>query len=295
VVAHLVADVHRKTRVRLDDGDHKRALRKLAAAAESAKVALSSLTQTALLLEALADDRDYTVSLSRAKLDDLATPVLQRVVQLAVKAATRAGLAPAGVECVVMSGGGCAMPRLQALVGAAFPGAQLLAKDPEHAVAKGCAQYGALLQELGAGPGAATERRPSEAPAGPRGPAPLVSHKPVLPRTLLAAAASGDKVPVLRAGTPLPAAVAVSVGPGGGGDKCLELWEEAGPGAAGAAEAEHVRVACARVRDQSGPGEVAVRVGLDGCLEVSWVGAEGAGDVLLSVPARTLGAIGGMD
>lgn len=51
--------------MRLDDGEHPRAHQKLRAAAESAKVTLSKMPQVTLTLEALADDRDYTLNLTR--------------------------------------------------------------------------------------------------------------------------------------------------------------------------------------------------------------------------------------
>ena len=51
--------------MRLDDGEHARALGRLRSACEEARIVLSKGATAAFTLEALADEKDYALNLSR--------------------------------------------------------------------------------------------------------------------------------------------------------------------------------------------------------------------------------------
>jgi len=267
LLAYLLADVQRKTRVRLDDGEHKRGLSKLRDAAESARCSLSKTASTQLMLESLADEKDYTLQLSRPKLEELLASTVAKLIELALAVAeegkARAGGRP--LVAVVLAGGGCAMPRVQALARLAFPGASLLVESqPDETALVGCARLASIMMSHAA---------LSSSGKGGKGVAhadgrPRMMHAPLSPHSISVVTASGSRVVVMPLGTPLPASRKLRIPtPADGETMRVTLYEE---GAADDASDAGQQIGVARTLPGfSAAHELVLALGRDGTLTVS--------------------------
>jgi hypothetical protein len=332
--------------VRLDDGEHARGLLKLAEAAEAARCVLSKGMSAQMTLEALADERDYQVALSRCalarssscararagkgclqsrlrapatlslapahpcthhpvplpyrpKLDELLAPLIAKVVELAVATVagarrdTATGAPPPAISALVLAGGGCATPRLQALARAAFPDASFHCDvQPDETAVVGCARLAALFEAAprAGGGGAAGAHGGAHATDAHR---PRQLRAPLAPRALSIEAAGGMRVVLLSEGTPLPATRTIRMGelpPGAGASMRVAIYEEA----AGADGAEPRLLGAARTRAAPTPFELIITLARDGTLTLSQKaygggsgaaegGADAAAELLLSL------------
>ena len=96
------------------------ALQRLKEAAEKAKIELSSVMETEINLPFVTADasgpKHMTMKLTRAKLESLVEPLVQRTIAPLKQALADAGLKPADVDEVVLVGGSTRMPRVQEVV-----------------------------------------------------------------------------------------------------------------------------------------------------------------------------------
>jgi molecular chaperone DnaK len=133
----------------IDLGKDRMALQRLKEAAEKAKIELSAVVETEINLPFVTADasgpKHLTMKLSRAKLESLVEPLVQRTIAPLKQALADAGLTPAGVDEVVLVGGSTRMPRVQQVVKEYFGKEPHKGVNPDEVVAIGAAVQGGVL------------------------------------------------------------------------------------------------------------------------------------------------------
>jgi molecular chaperone DnaK len=133
----------------IDLGKDRMALQRLKEAAEKAKIELSSVMETEINLPFVTADasgpKHLTVKLSRAKLESLVEPLVQRTIAPLKQALADAGLEPADVDEVVLVGGSTRMPRVHEVVKRYFGKEPHKGVNPDEVVAIGAAIQGGVL------------------------------------------------------------------------------------------------------------------------------------------------------
>ncbi len=127
----------------------KMVMQRLREAAEKAKVELSSTLETEINLPFLTADQSgpkhMNLKLSRARLEELSRPVLERVKAPVKKALKDAGLSPSEIDEVVLVGGSTRIPAVQKMVEEIFGKEPHRGVNPDEVVALGAAVQGAVL------------------------------------------------------------------------------------------------------------------------------------------------------
>jgi molecular chaperone DnaK len=133
----------------IDLGKDRMALQRLKEAAEKAKIELSSVVETEINLPFVTADasgpKHLTMKLSRARLEALVEPLVQRTIGPLKQALADAGLKPADVDEVVLVGGSTRMPRVQQVVKDYFGKEPHKGVNPDEVVAIGAAVQGGVL------------------------------------------------------------------------------------------------------------------------------------------------------
>jgi molecular chaperone DnaK len=121
----------------------KVALRRLKESAATAKIELSTTTQTEINLPFIIADatgpKHLTMKLTRAKFEDLVDDLIQKTINCCQLALKDAGLSVAEVNDVVLVGGMTRMPKVQAIVKQYFGKEPNRGVNPDEAVALGAA------------------------------------------------------------------------------------------------------------------------------------------------------------
>jgi len=127
----------------------KMALQRMKEAAEKAKQELSSTSETEINLPFIAADesgpKHLQLELTRAKLESLTEPFVQRTLEPCRKALQDAGLTAADIDVVVLVGGQTRMPRIQEIAGEFFGQEPHKGVNPDEVVAVGAAIQGGVL------------------------------------------------------------------------------------------------------------------------------------------------------
>jgi molecular chaperone DnaK len=131
----------------------RQALQRLREAAEKAKIELSSVTQTEINLPFISADasgpKHLTMTLTRAKLEQLTDDLIRRSIQPCLKAMEDAGLKPEAIDEIILVGGMTRMPAVQATVESIFGKEPHRGVNPDEVVAVGAAiQAGVLGGEV---------------------------------------------------------------------------------------------------------------------------------------------------
>ena len=126
------------------------ALQRLREAAERAKIELSELLQTEINLPFITADasgpKHLIMSLSRSKLDQLVSDLVQRTVEPCRKAMSDAGIDPAEIDEIVLVGGMIRMPAVREAVVKLFAKEPHQGVNPDEVVAIGAAIQAGVLQ-----------------------------------------------------------------------------------------------------------------------------------------------------
>jgi molecular chaperone DnaK len=127
---------------------HRRSLSKLKAACEQAKIDLSRLDHTSIVCadfqaDPAADPLDADVPVSRADLERLVAPLIERSLGVCQTVLERNRLSADDVGRVVFVGGPTLMPALRGRIGGFFGGRVAEGIDPMTLVARGAALYAA--------------------------------------------------------------------------------------------------------------------------------------------------------
>jgi molecular chaperone DnaK len=140
---YIISEFKRETGIDLR-GDLKAAVR-LKDAAEQAKIELSNLTTTEINLPFIASDaggsKNLHLVLTRAKLDQLARPIVERIREPILRTLSDAKLTPAQINKVILIGGQTKMPLVQQFI------EDIIGKKPERGIdPMECVAIGAAIQ-----------------------------------------------------------------------------------------------------------------------------------------------------
>jgi len=147
VMDYLMGEFRRETGIDLS-GD-VRARARLKEAAERAKIELSNLLTTDIDLPYIASDeggpKHLHVTLTRAKLEQLARPIVERIREPILRTLRDAKLTPAEVDRIILIGGQTKMPLVQRFIEEIVGKKPERGIDPMECVAIGAAIQGAVL------------------------------------------------------------------------------------------------------------------------------------------------------
>jgi molecular chaperone DnaK len=148
-----IADEFRKESG-IDLKQDRMALQRIKDAGEKAKKELSTVAQTEINLPFITADasgpKHLTMTLSRAKLEQLVGDLIDRTLDPVRQALKDAGITPAQVDDVVLVGGQTRMPKVQEVIRQFFGKEPVKGVNPDEAVGLGAAiQAGVLKGEVG--------------------------------------------------------------------------------------------------------------------------------------------------
>ena len=148
IVDYLCADI--KKRYNKNIKENPKALKRLNIAAEKAKKNLSTAATVPIEIDSLFDGVDYTLSLSRAKFEQLAESFFNKSMEPLNKVIQDAKISKSDVDEIVLVGGTTRIPKIQELLSNYFNGKQLnKSLNPDEAVAIGAAIQCAILTGQG--------------------------------------------------------------------------------------------------------------------------------------------------
>jgi molecular chaperone DnaK len=138
----------------IDLGQDKMALQRLKDTAEKAKKELSTVAQTEISLPFITADasgpKHLSMTLTRAKLEQLAADLIERSIGPCRQALSDAGLTASQINNVILVGGQTRMPKVQDTLKQFFGREPVKGVNPDEAVALGAAiQAGVLKGEVG--------------------------------------------------------------------------------------------------------------------------------------------------
>ncbi len=149
VIIGWLVDDFKKTEG-IDLGKDRMALQRLKEAAEKAKIELSSATSTDINLPFITADatgpKHMNMSLTRAKLEQLVAPLIERSKAPCLQALKDAGMSTGQIDEVVLVGGMTRMPAVQALVKELFGKEPHKGVNPDEVVAIGAGIQGGVLK-----------------------------------------------------------------------------------------------------------------------------------------------------
>ncbi|MCK5403096.1 Hsp70 family protein, partial [Candidatus Bathyarchaeota archaeon] len=147
VVDHLVNEF--KSQTGIDLRSDKTAMTRLKEAGEKAKIELSNLFTTEISLPFIASDakepKHLQITLTRTKLEQLATPIVERIRTPLMKALKDAKLEPKQIDKIILIGGQTRMPLVLRFVENIMGKPAETGVDPMECVAVGAAIQGGVL------------------------------------------------------------------------------------------------------------------------------------------------------
>jgi len=144
ICQHMIKEFKKKTNS--DLGGNARALRRLQAACEKAKRALSSGASAIIDVEALADGKDFNSTITRAKFEELCSALFQKCLTTVKSVLKDAKCQPKDVNEIVLVGGSTRIPKIQSMLSEFFGDKELCkAVNPDEAVAYGAAIQAAIM------------------------------------------------------------------------------------------------------------------------------------------------------
>ncbi|MBK9214973.1 MAG: molecular chaperone DnaK [Chloracidobacterium sp.] len=133
----------------IDLHNDKMALQRLKEAGEKAKVELSHAMETEINLPFITADasgpKHLVMKLTRAKFEQLAEPILKRLMPPVEQAIKDAGLTPKDIEEIVLVGGSTRIPKVQEMVKEYFGKEPNKSVNPDEVVALGAAVQAGVL------------------------------------------------------------------------------------------------------------------------------------------------------
>lgn len=132
---------------KIDISSNARAMRRLQAACEKAKRALSSGTSAQVEVESLAESIDFNMSITRAKFEEMCDSLFQKCITTVKNVLKDAKVDKKGINEVVLVGGSTRIPKVQQMLVDFFDKRIELCKsvNPDEAVAYGAAVQAAIL------------------------------------------------------------------------------------------------------------------------------------------------------
>jgi heat shock protein 1/8 len=130
----------------IDIKGNNRALRRLRTQCEKAKRTLSAAHQTVIECEALAEGEDFSLSLNRARFEELCIDLFRKCMPPVEQVLTDSDTSKGQIHEIVLVGGSTRIPKIQTMLSDFFNGKQLNRSiNPDEAVAYGAAVQAAVL------------------------------------------------------------------------------------------------------------------------------------------------------
>ncbi len=147
LVEYCAGEFRRKNN--LDLKENPKALRRVRAACEKAKRALSASTQATVDIDALMDGRDLNVTITRAKFEELCMDLFKKCLPPLENVLKDAKMSKSDVHDVVLVGGSTRIPKVIAMVQEFFNGKEPNRSiNPDEAVAYGAAVQAAVVNNV---------------------------------------------------------------------------------------------------------------------------------------------------
>ena len=148
LVSYVVDEFKKQSGI--DINNDKAAMMRVREAAEKAKIELSNVVTTEINLPFLAYDaasgpKNLVLNLSRAKLEELVRPIIERCKTSITQALQDGKLSPADIDKIILIGGPTRMPMVRQFVGTVMGKEAERGIDPMEAVAMGAAIQGAII------------------------------------------------------------------------------------------------------------------------------------------------------
>ncbi len=148
VITEFLVDQFRK-QTNVDITKNDEAMTRVREAAEKAKIELSTTLSSSINLPYLHEKHHFTYELTKAKLEDLVRPIVERCRAPVEKALKDSKLTPSGIEKIILVGGPTRMPIVKKFVEEVVGKNVEHGVDPMECVAKGAAvQAGVLAGEV---------------------------------------------------------------------------------------------------------------------------------------------------
>ncbi len=148
IITDYLADQFRKN-TKIDIRNDKQAMQRLREAGEKAKIELSTTLQSEISLPFFASDpngpKHFSYLLTRAKLEELMRPVIDRCSKPVEQALNDSKLSPTQIDKIIMVGGPTRMPIVQKFVEELVGKKVERGVDPMECVAMGAAVQGGVL------------------------------------------------------------------------------------------------------------------------------------------------------
>src|SRR5277367_352987 len=114
--------------------------------AEAAKIRLSTETETKVEIPFAAGDKSFSTVVTRAQLETLARPIVQKTKANCLRSLSDAKLKPADLDDIILVGGQTRMPMVRALVRDIFGREPNTSANPDEAVALGATIQAGILE-----------------------------------------------------------------------------------------------------------------------------------------------------
>eukprot|EP00602_Paraphysomonas_sp_CaronLab_P006907 CAMPEP_0185023668 /NCGR_PEP_ID=MMETSP1103-20130426/6313_1 /TAXON_ID=36769 /ORGANISM="Paraphysomonas bandaiensis, Strain Caron Lab Isolate" /LENGTH=700 /DNA_ID=CAMNT_0027556363 /DNA_START=13 /DNA_END=2115 /DNA_ORIENTATION=+ len=135
-----------KRKHKFDISNDKKAIARLRRQCETAKRTLSSQTAARIDVESLHQGIDFSLTISRAKFEELNADLFKKTLSPVQRVLSDAGMKKKDVHQVVLVGGSTRIPKVQEMLSEFFGGKELSKSiNPDEAVAYGAAVQGAVL------------------------------------------------------------------------------------------------------------------------------------------------------
>jgi heat shock protein 1/8 len=147
LVEYCAGEFRRKNN--LDLKENPKALRRVRAACEKAKRALSASTQATVDIDALMDGRDLNVTITRAKFEELCGDLFKKCITPLDNVIKDAKISKSQIHDVVLVGGSTRIPKVISMVQEYFNGKEPNRSiNPDEAVAYGAAVQAAVVSNV---------------------------------------------------------------------------------------------------------------------------------------------------
>ena len=137
LMSYFISQFKRQTGV--DIANDKRAVQRLRSQCENSKRTLSNQNSAQVECDALAEGKDFSSTITRAKFEDLNVDLFKKTMIPVTQVLKDAGMSKGQVDQVILVGGSTRIPKIQALLSEFFGGKELNRSiNPDEAVVSCC-------------------------------------------------------------------------------------------------------------------------------------------------------------
>jgi molecular chaperone DnaK len=144
--AALTDELARRLAAKLETHVDAALLARLHEEAETAKIRLSTETEARVEIPFAGNGRNFSTTVTRAELELLAKPIVQKTRANCLRSLSDAKLKPADLDDVILVGGQTRMPMVRALVREIFGREPNISANPDEAVALGATLQAGILE-----------------------------------------------------------------------------------------------------------------------------------------------------